>query len=82
MDDNQEVTPIAGNDIPKKKMYLVYMNKAHNCWARDAYSWMKKHGYEESDFEEIISEVAFMNFSYIDNHENTFKFCTEILTEH
>lgn len=49
-------------DKPAVKPYLVYMNKFNDVWLSDAYVWYKAHGYVESDFEEILSEVVFYTY--------------------
>lgn len=45
-----------------KKPYLVYLSSSNDVWVSDAYTWFKKNGYKEEDFEEIISEKVFYCF--------------------
>jgi len=40
--------------------YIVYCNKSHDVWARDAYEWAKSRDWEEGkDYKEILSQMAF-----------------------
>lgn len=64
------------------KTIIVYSNKTHDVWARDAYKWITENGYKEEDFE-IISEVLFKwrhDNKTLDNRPVIF--ITSIITNH
>ena len=45
----------------QQEIYIVYLNKQYDVWARDAYKWSEKNNINIPD-ENIISEVVFYNF--------------------
>ncbi len=44
-----------------ENIYVVYLNKSYDVWARDAHAWAEENNIPVKD-ENIISEVVFWNF--------------------